>query len=90
MTLCHLSDPTEIPPHRETGLAIPLSHCVSCGITDYCCYTPTSFLKDGLSQSKDRPIRGVSQKELASEASRAMGGVAQTSIANPAMAIVGH
>ena len=29
-----LSDPTEIPPppYRETGVAIPLSHCVSCGI----------------------------------------------------------
>ena len=49
-----LSDPTEIPPYRETGVAIPLSHCLSCGIADYRCYTPTSFLKNGLSQSKDR------------------------------------
>ena len=48
-----LSDPTEIPPpYRDTGVAIPLSHCVSCGIADYRCYTPISFLKNGLSQSK--------------------------------------
>ena len=40
------------PPYRETGVAIPLSHCVSCGIADYRCYTPTSFLKNGRSQSK--------------------------------------
>ena len=41
-----LSDPTEIPPrYRETGVAIPLSHCVSGGIADYRCYTPTSCLK---------------------------------------------
>ena len=54
-----LSDPTEIPPpYRETGLAILLSHCVFCGIADYRCYTPTSFCKSGLSQSKDRPWRG--------------------------------
>ena len=37
-----LSDPTEItPPYRKTGVATPLSHCVSCGIADYRCYTPT-------------------------------------------------
>ena len=55
-----LSDPTEItpPPYRETGVAIPLSHCASCGIADYRCYTPTSFLKNGLSQSKDRTNKG--------------------------------
>ena len=85
-----LSDPTEIPPppHRETGVAIPLSHCVSCGITDYRCYTPTSFLKNGLSQSKGRPNKGVSQTKLASEAYCAIGGVARNGIAN--RAIVGH
>ena len=38
-----LSDPTEIPP------------CVFCGIADYSCYTPASFPKSGLSQSKDMP-----------------------------------
>ena len=31
------------PPYRETGVAIPLSHYVSCGIADYCCYTPHFF-----------------------------------------------
>ena len=46
------------PPYRETRVAIPLSHCVSCGIADYRCYTPTSFRKNGLSQSKDRLQRG--------------------------------
>ena len=85
-----LGDPTEIPPlpYRETGVAIPLSHCVSCGIADYRCYTPTSVRKSGLSQSKDRPSKGVSQKKLASEAYRAIGGVARNSIAN--RATVGH
>ena len=81
-----LSDPTEItpPPYRETGVAIPLSHCVSCGIADYRCYTPASVRKSGLSQSKDRPNKGVSQNKLASEAYRAVGGVARNSIANRA------
>ena len=84
-----LSDPTEItPPYRETSVAIPLSHCVSCGATDYCCYTPTSFRQSGLSQSKDRPNKGASQKKIASEAYRAIGGIARNSIAN--RAIVGH
>ena len=53
------SDLTEIPPYLETGLAIPLSRCFSCVIADYRCYTPTSFLKDGLSQSKGRPNKGA-------------------------------
>ena len=56
-----LSDPTEIPPYRETGVAIPLSHCVSCGIADYRCYTPTSFRKRGLSPS--RKVRKKKQKK---------------------------
>ena len=76
------------PPYRETSVAIPLSHCVSCGIADYRCYTPTSVHKSGLSQSKDRPNKGVWQKKLASEAYRAIGGVARNSIAN--RAIAGH
>ena len=61
---------------------------VSCGIPDYRSYTPTSFLKNGLSQSKDRPSRGVSREKLASESYRAIGGVARNSIAN--CAIVRH
>ena len=76
------------PPYRETGVAMPLSHCVSCGIADYRCYTPTSSSESGLSQSKGRPNKGVSQKKLVSEAHRAIGGVARNSIAN--RAIVGH
>ena len=31
-------------------VAVPLSPCVSCGIADYRCYTPTSFRKSCLSQ----------------------------------------
>ena len=76
------------PPYRETSVAIPLSDCVSCDIADYRCCTPASVRKSGLSQSKNRPNKGVSQKELASEAYRAIGGVARNSIAN--RAIVGH
>ena len=88
-----LSDPTEIPPYPETSVAIPLSHCVSCGIADYRCYIPTSFrvkmAYPALSQSISTDLtRGVSQKKLASEAYRAIGGVARNSIAN--RAIVGH
>ena len=52
----------------------PLSHCISCGIADYRCYTPTSVPKNGLSQSKDRPNKGsYRRKKLASEAYRAIG-----------------
>ena len=52
------------PPYRETGVAIPLSHCVSCGIADYRCYTPTSVRKSGLLQSKDSLTRGYRRKNL--------------------------
>ena len=77
------------PPCRETGVAIPLSHCISCDIADYRCYTPTSLFKNGLSQPKGRPNKkGVSQSKLNSEAYRAIGGVARNSIAN--CAIVEH
>ena len=72
---CVLSDPTEIPPYRETGVAIPLSHCISCGIADYRCYTPTSFRKDGLSQAKDRPNKGgIAEKAYPWNLSRYRGG----------------
>ena len=70
------------PPYLETSVAIPLSHYVSYGIVDYRCCTPTSFRKNGLLQSKDRPNKGASQRKLASEAYRAVGGVARNSIAN--------
>ena len=76
------------PPYSETGVAIPLSHYVSCGVADYRCYTPTSLCQNGLSQSKTDLTRRASQEKLASEAYRAIGGVARNSIAN--RAIVGH
>ena len=55
----------QYPPYRETGVAIPLSRCVSCGVADYRCYTSTSFLRNGPSQSKDRPNKGgIAEKIL--------------------------
>ena len=82
--------PRHKPPlYRKTGVAIPLSHCVSRGVADYRCYTPTSFLKNGLYRSPKTDLsRGISQKKLASEAYRAFGGVERNSIAN--RAILGH
>ena len=71
-----LSDPTEIPPYRETAVEIPLSHCVSCGIADYRCYIPTSFRKNGLYQYiavQRQTQQGALQKKLASEAYHAIG-----------------
>ena len=59
-----------------------------CGIADYRCYTPTSFCKMAYRNPKTGLTRGVSQKKLASEAYRAIGGVARNSIAN--RVIVGH
>ena len=44
--------------------------------------------RNGLSQSKDRPDNGGIAEKFASEARRAIGGVARNSIAN--RAIVGH
>ena len=83
------SDPTKIPPpYRETGVAIPLSHCVSCGIADSRYYTPTSFRKPAYRSAKTGLGGGASKKKLASEAYRAIGGVARNSIAN--RAIAGH
>ena len=77
------------PPYQETGVAMPLSHCVFGGIAYYRCYTPTSFRKCGLSQSKDRPNKGgIAEEACPPEAYRARGGVARNSIAN--RAIVGH
>ena len=69
---CLVTRPKYPPPYRETGVAIPLSHCVSCGIADYRCYTPTSFLKMAYRSPKTGLGRRVSQKKLASEANRAI------------------
>ena len=80
--------PNYPPPHHEAGVAIPLFDCVSCGIADYRCYTSTSFCKNGLSQSKDRPNKGgIAEKASLWSPSRYKG-VARKSIAN--RAIVGH
>ena len=85
-----LSDPTEIPP--------PLSRDRCSNTPDALCFLwyrrlsllhpTTSVCKSGLSQPKDWPNREVWQKKLASEAYRAIGGVARNSIAN--RAIAGH
>ena len=53
----------KIPPHRETGVAIPLSHCVSCGIADYRCYT--SFPTIAYRNPKIGLTRGYRRKSLA-------------------------
>ena len=68
------TDPTEIsPPCRETGVAIPLSHCFACGIADYRCYTPTSFhMKWTIAIWQTGLGRRVSQENFASEAYRAI------------------
>ena len=51
-----------------------MSHCVSCGIADYHFYTPTSFRKKGLSQSKDRPWQeGIAEKTCLWSLSRCSG-----------------
>ena len=73
-----LSDPTETPPlsrDRCSNTLVALR---------FLWYTPTF----GLLQSKDRPNKGGITENLASEAYRAIGGVARNSIAN--RAIVGH
>ena len=51
-------------PKRPPSVAIPLLHCVFCGIADYRCDTPDFFpYINGLSQSKDRPRReGIAEK----------------------------
>ena len=79
---------SKYPPYRETGVTIPLLHCVFCGTADYRCYTPTSFRKSGLRNPKTGLTRRVSQKKLAPEAYRAIGGDARNGVANHA--IVGH
>ena len=69
------------PPCRKTGAAIPMLHCVSCGIA---ATLPLLSLKIAYRSPKTGLTRGVSQKKLASEAYRAIGGVARNSIANRA------
>ena len=82
-----LSDPTKITPYRETGVAIPLSHCVPCGIADYRGYIPLLSVTMADHPNTDL-TRGVSQKKLASEAYRATRGVARNSIANRAQVLL--
>ena len=74
------------PPYRETSVAVPLSHCVSSEAL--AATPPLRVRRNGLSRSQDRPNKGASQKNLASEAYRAKGGVARDSIAN--RAVGGH
>ena len=84
----NLSDRTDNRPYPETTVARPLLHCVFCGVADNRCYTPTSFRKDGISQSKDGTWRVGFTEKLASEAYDAAEGIAWQSTAN--RAIVGH
>ena len=85
-----LSGPTKIPPppYRETGVAIPLSDCVPV-VSQTIAATPQLLsVKMAYRSPKTDLTRGISQKKLASEAYRAVGGVARNSIANRAK--VGH
>ena len=75
-------------PRLGTHVSDLLMHCIVCGIADFCCYTPILSIKVAYRNPKTDLTRGVSQKKLASEAYRAIGGVARNSIAN--RAIVGH
>ena len=76
-----------MPPYHETGVAIPLSHCVSCSIADYRCYTqPLLSVELAYRSPKTGLTTGGSRKKLASEAYRAVGGVARNNIANRARA----
>ena len=52
------------PPYRKAPVALPLSHCVFCGIADYRFYTPTAFRRGGQLQSKDRPWGGYRRTSL--------------------------
>ena len=80
-----LSGPTEIPPYRETGIAIPLSHCVSQTIAA----TPRLLSVKVVYRNPKRDLaRGASQKKLASEAYRAMSHEMVSPIGD--RAIVGH
>ena len=57
-----LSNPTEIPPppYRETGVAIPLSHCVPVVSQTIAATPPLLSLKNGLSQCPETDLsRGV-------------------------------
>ena len=84
-----LSDPTEIPPlSRDRCSNTPVALRSLWYRRLSLLQPPCRRLKNGLSQSKDRPNKGVSQKKLASEAYRATGGIARDSIAN--RAVVGH
>ena len=67
--------PTEISPYnRETGVAIPLSHCVFCSIADYRYYIPTSFRKKMAYRDPKTGLGGGGgiAERLASEASFAL------------------
>ena len=65
------SDPAEIPPpYRETGVAIPLSHCVSVISQTIAATPPLLSVKKAYRSPKTGLTRGVSQKKLASEAYR--------------------
>ena len=59
-----LSDPTDMArPYRETGVAIPLSHCsVSCGVADYHCYTPHLSVKMAYRNPKTGLGGGIAEK----------------------------
>ena len=72
-----LSDPTEIPPpHRETGVTIPLSHCFSVVSQTIAATPPLLSIKLAYRSPKTGLGGGGIAGKLAFEAYRAIGGIA--------------
>ena len=79
------------PPYRETGVAIPCRTVFPVALQTIAATPPLLSVKmayRGLKSQKTDLTRGASQQRLASEAYRAIGGVARNSIAN--RAVVGY
>ena len=84
-----LSDPTEIPPLIARHLLHdPCRTVISVVLQTIAAIPPLLFIKMAYRNPKTGLGGRVSEKKLASEAFRAIGGIAWNSIANPA--IVGH
>ena len=83
-----LSDPTEIPPLSRDRCSNTLVALCFLWYRRLSLLHPLLSLRMAYRNPKRGLTRGVSHKKLASEAYRAIGGVARNSVAN--RAIVGH
>ena len=77
-------------PYRETGVVIPLSHCVFCGVADYWCYTPTSFRKKWPIASQRRALDGGHRRKNLPLKPVAQEGASHEVVSPIALLIVGH